>query len=57
MEIKSIRELCSLIAFKEGLKKQVSIGNVREIVKVISRFSNSNPEIIPLLIKNGKKKK
>ncbi len=31
----NFQELCSLIAEKEGLKKEVGMGNIREVTKLI----------------------
>lgn len=36
MKITNMRELCSAIAAKEGKKSEVSIGDIREVMRVFS---------------------
>lgn len=48
-----VNELVKHIADREGLSKQVSIGNIREIVGIISDLVANNPEALKLLIENG----
>lgn len=52
-EIKNFKELSSYIALKEGKKKEVSIGNVREVLSILSEMCADNPYIVSILIKNG----
>lgn len=49
----TFNDLCSLIAEKEGLKKEVSIGNIREIAKImlIEEAKMSHGELGKLLSK------
>lgn len=56
MQFTSIKQLASFIAKSEGKLKQVSIGNIREILSILSKLTVSNTEVITLLVKNGKKK-
>lgn len=53
---KTIKELCSLIAKREGLKKQVAIGNIREIVGIVSDLVWECENIGGLLMVNGYKR-
>lgn len=52
-----MKQLASFVAKQEAKLKQVSIGNIREILKILSKLSVSNTEVITLLVKNGKKAK
>jgi hypothetical protein len=57
----TLRKLCSKIARVEGLKHQASIGDVREIVGIISDelYNLSGWELILLLanlVKNGERR-
>lgn len=52
----TLKELDSLIAKLEGKKSEVSIGNIREIRKIICELIQ-NPEILALMLKAGLKKK
>lgn len=52
-----LKELASLIAKREGKKSQARIGDIREILSILSdiRFDEGE-EIDILLFKNGKKR-
>jgi len=52
----TITKLCSLIAKTEGKKKQTSIGNVRELFAILSDLAYLNPEVLLLLLQNGKRR-
>jgi len=54
-KISKFSEICSFIALKEKGKSEVSIGNVREIMKIVSVMVYNNPEILRALLANGKK--
>lgn len=52
----NIQELVKHIAKKEGLKKQVSVGNIREIVGIISdaiQIRDDGARTLDALYKNG----
>lgn len=51
----NLNELAAVIAEKEVGKKQVSIGQIKEIVKILSMEMYLNPELIAMMIKNGKR--
>jgi hypothetical protein len=51
MTIKNIRELCSEIAKREGGKSEVSIGNIREIIRVFSDvIIDNDKEILNIFV-------
>lgn len=54
--MKSIKEIVSAIAKSEGLKNQVSVGNIREIVGIFSDMicASTGIDVIEVLNKNGK---
>lgn len=49
----NVQQLASLIARKEGHKSQSRIGDIREILAILSDLSYSSPDVIPAIIKNG----
>jgi len=53
----TLRELDSLIAKLEGKKKLTTIGQIREIRAIICDLIISNPDILILMLKAGKKRK
>ena len=53
-----IKELVSHIARKEGLKSVVKVGDIREIVSIISDvLVSDNGETILKLVENGKRRR
>jgi hypothetical protein len=44
--IKNMRELCSEIALREAGKSEVSIGNIREIMRVFSDIIIDNDKTV-----------
>lgn len=53
----TLNQLASKIAKLEGKKSEVSIGNIREILGILSDLTLENPEITMLLLINGSKRK
>lgn len=51
----TMKKLASHIAALEGKKHEASIGDVREIIKLISIACASDPQVVSALIKNGAK--
>jgi len=51
-----LNELASLVAKKEGKKKQVLIGDIREVIGIFSELIVQDPSVLELLIKNGKRR-
>lgn len=51
----TFKDICSFIASEEKGRSEVSIGNVREIMKIVSIMVYENPEILRTLLTNGKK--
>lgn len=49
----NIRELASKIAKIEGHKSQTRIGDIREILAILSDLSLTSPEAIHCIVKNG----
>lgn len=51
MKIKNMKELCSEIAKREAGKSEVSIGNIREIMRVFSDIVIENDkEVLDIFI-------
>lgn len=48
-----IGQLASAIAKKEGHKSQARIGDIREILSILSDMSYGSPEPLNAIIKNG----
>ena len=51
----NMKELATLVSKKEGKKKQTSIGNIREVLKIVSILMVKDPHVIELLIRNGRR--
>jgi hypothetical protein len=49
----TIKEICSAIAKSEHKRVQVSIGNIREVVGIISDLVSADCGVIRTLGKNG----
>jgi hypothetical protein len=49
--------LASKVAFSEGRKSQTSIGDIREILSILSDLLYSDPEVLLCLLENGKRKR
>lgn len=47
----TIKQLASEIAKREGKKHQTSIGDVREIIKLLKKLIKEDPSILLLLTK------
>lgn len=52
----SLKDLFSSIAKQEGKKHQASVGDVREIVGLVSEAMALDSEVVAALIKNGQKR-
>jgi hypothetical protein len=52
----TVTQLASKVAKTEGLKKQVSIGNVREMLAVLSDIITADPTALQALVDNGKRR-
>ena len=55
--MKSMKELATCITLQEKKKSSVSIGNVREILSLLSDLAVKDPSCLALLIQNGMKRK
>ena len=55
MKFTSIKSVASYVAKKEGKKSQAKIGDVREMLTILSKLFLTNTEVITLLVKNGKR--
>jgi hypothetical protein len=55
-EIKNLNVLALLVTQNEGRKKEVNIAQVKEIIRILGEMIHTNPEIIGLMVKVGKKK-
>jgi hypothetical protein len=53
--MKSINELCSWLAKEEAGKSQIKIGDMRQLIKILSRLVYKNPKILALILGYGKK--
>lgn len=54
--MKTMKDLATAIAKAEGKKTQARIGEVREILSLLSDMVYLDTELIELLIKNGKRR-
>lgn len=54
--MKTMKDLATAIAKQEGKKTQARIGEVREILSVLSDMIYLDSVLIELLINNGKKR-
>lgn len=56
----TLKELVSAIAKEEGKKHQASVGDVREIVGIISdllwKFGNDDFSLLKTILKNGERR-
>ncbi len=49
----TIKEICSAIAKSEHKRVQVSIGNIREVVGILSDLISADFNVAKILMKNG----
>lgn len=49
----TIQQLASAIAKKEGHKSQARIGDIREILAILSDMTYDSADVIQTLVKNG----
>lgn len=54
--MKTIKEIVAHIAKLEGKKSEVSIGNLREVVGIISDLISRDPDALLALVNNGKRR-
>jgi hypothetical protein len=52
----NVKELASAIAFAEGKKSQVKIGDIREILRIIADLAVEDPEVIVTLVRYANKR-
>ena len=48
--------LVSKVAMLEGKKSQVTVGDIREIMSILSDMLYSDPDVLLVLLANGKKR-
>lgn len=53
----NLNEMAALVAKEEKGKKEVSIAQIKEVIKVISVLVFENPELIEKLLASGKRNK
>lgn len=51
----NLTQLANAVTAREGLKKQINITQVREIIKVVSIVMYMNPKIIAAMLDLGQK--
>ena len=49
--------LASKVANLEGKKSQVHVGDIREILSILSDMLYSDPDVLLVLLNNGKRRK
>jgi hypothetical protein len=54
--MKTIKEIVKYVADYEGLKEQVSVGNIREIVGIVSDLIFAFYPLVDVLYNNGKRR-
>ena len=52
----SFMELSREVAAREGLKKPISIAQIKEVLSILSVLMANDPEVIACLLNNGLKK-
>ena len=52
----TLKELTKVLSQLEGKKKEVSVGNLREIVGILSDLLKANPGLSEVLLKNGERR-
>ncbi len=52
----NIRELASAIAKREGGKSNVKIGDIREIIAVLSDYIVDDPDLLVVMLEHGIKR-
>lgn len=50
------QKLASEVASREGKKSQVGIGNIREIISILSEIMAEDKSVVEMLLENGRKK-
>jgi predicted transglutaminase-like protease len=53
--MKNIKDVAKVLAKHEGLKKQVDIAQISELLRLLSTLCYDYPETIAILITNGQK--
>jgi hypothetical protein len=56
MALMTLKDLATLVAETEGRKSQATIGDIREVISIISDLIFTDPEIIESLRKNGERR-
>lgn len=49
--------LASMVAMAEGKKSQATVGDIREILSILSDLLYGDPEVLLCLLANGKRKR
>lgn len=52
----SLRDLVRKIAEREGRKSQAKIGDIREIIGILSDIVEEDPKVLDLIGRNGKRR-
>jgi len=53
--MKNMNELALKVTRAEGKKKSISIAQVKEVLKIVSKLCAKNSGVVALLIRNGQK--
>lgn len=53
----TIKTLASKVALLEGKKVQTPVGNIREILSILCDLIYSDPEVLVVLLLNGRSRK
>jgi len=51
-----LKHLASLVCLREGKKRQISIGNAREVIAIISDLVYEKPHVMLALLTNGERR-
>jgi hypothetical protein len=49
-------ELASILAKEEGKKHQATIGDIREILSILSEIMAEDEKVVEMLLENGRRK-
>lgn len=54
--MKSVKEIASEIAKREGKKSSARVGDIREIVAILSDLSVEDSGVIAIIVRNGQRR-
>lgn len=55
--MKNLNQLAKEVALIEGGKRNLQIGDIKEVIRILAALCADDPEITVALVMNGRKKK